>query len=429
MNSDFAAAMRRALDHTRAQDVWKATNVIQATFAGTPAPTTDDGVPLDVEPPRPQQRPRLRLIDPDAEIVEPEAELRSISDRPGDGETPAGREPPRRTPRLRRPLADVVRALKEGRLALGVTQPFPGMGPTARKAPTPPPFTPEGAQYLTRSFTCSAGTRSYKLYIPANMSGIPHGLMVMLHGCTQDPDDFAVGTNMNAVAEAHGLLVAYPAQTASENVLSCWNWFRPGDQVRDAGEPAVIAGLTRAIISEFDLERDRVFVAGFSAGGAMTAVMGETYPDLYAAVGIHSGLAYASANDVMSALAAMRGQKGLEPRAKPRAPTATARTPRTIVFHGSADNTVHPSTADCIVAAVRAADPSGSSRSERRRLPDGRSYTRSMVDTAEGTRSLEFWLIDGTGHAWSGGHPSGTYTDPGGPDASSEMMRFFLNRS
>lgn len=429
MNRDFAAAMRRALDRARTQDVWKATKVIQAAFAGTPAPTTDDGVPLDVDPPRPRQRPRLRLIDPDAEIVEPEAELRSNSTLPGDGETAASRGRPRSTPRLRRPLADVVRGLKEGRLALGVTRPFPCMEPTARKAPTLPPYTPEGAQYLIRSFTCSAGTRSYKLYIPANVSGKPRGLVVMLHGCTQDPDDFAVGTNMNAVAESHSLLVAYPAQTASENALSCWNWFRPGDQVRDAGEPAIIAGLTRAISSELDLERDQLFVAGFSAGGAMAAVMGETYPDLYAGVGIHSGLAYASANDDISAFAAMRGQKGLEPRTKPRGPTAAARTPRTIVFHGSSDNTVHPSAADCIVAAVCAADPSGSSRSERRRTPDGRSYTRSTVDTAEGTRFLEFWLIDGTGHAWSGGHPSGSYTDPGGPDASSEMVRFFLNGS
>ena len=168
----------------------------------------------------------------------------------------------------------------------------------------------------------------------------------MLHGCTQSPDDFAVGTRMNAIAEAHGLLVAYPAQTTIDNAGSCWNWFRPGDQRRDIGEPAIIAEITRALVAEFDVDPLRVFVAGLSAGGAMAAVMGEAYPELYAAIGVHSGLPYGSASDVVSAFAAMRDEpteviRCLGWRQAVKLPT--------IVFQGSADRTVHPSNAGRIM--------------------------------------------------------------------------------
>ncbi len=280
---------------------------------------------------------------------------------------------------------------------------------------------PDGAQFLERSFTCAAGTRSYKLYVPANCER-PRGLIVMLHGCKQDPDDFAAGTNMNVVADPYGLLVAYPQQPCSANPASCWNWFDRGHQTRDAGEPAIIAGITQALMSEFGLERPDVYVAGLSAGGAMAAVMVETYPELYAAAGIHSGIAYGAANDLMSAYTAMRGATASSNRCEPRDPHRPRL--RTIVFQGGVDHTVDPSNAARIVAAA-----TGEIISDTEEIfgqsAGGRSYRRTIVSDADGRALVEYWLIDGSGHAWAGGSAAGSYTDPQGPDASVEMVRFF----
>ncbi|WP_026607232.1 extracellular catalytic domain type 1 short-chain-length polyhydroxyalkanoate depolymerase [Methylocapsa acidiphila] len=308
-----------------------------------------------------------------------------------------------------------------------VWYPAPQPDPALLDAPSSPPDQPRkapaapvGDAFLTRAFAADAGERDYKLYVPSNVDGkLP--LLVMLHGCTQDPDDFARGTGMNALAQDRGFIVAYPKQSKRANQTGCWNWFNAGDQIRDSGEPSIIAGMTRAIIEEFDIDPRRVYVAGLSAGGAMAAIMSATYPELYGGVGIHSGLPYGSASDASSAFAAMRGLAG---KATHRAGKGRV---RTIVFHGESDSTVHPSNAETIIATARAGLEGTTEQTHKGLSEGGRPYARTVIADASGAPHVEYWAIEGLGHAWSGGRPEGSYTDPKGPDASREMLRFFLD--
>ena len=290
------------------------------------------------------------------------------------------------------------------------------MGVGIKPRPAPEPL-PAGATFATVSYTNAAGTREYKLYVPGKSHGTPLPLVVMLHGCTQSPDDFAAGTRMNILAEQQGCLVAYPAQPASVNAKKCWNWFKAEDQRRDQGEPSLIAGITRQIMRDHPVDASRVYIAGMSAGGAAAAVMASAYPDLYAAVGVHSGLPAGAASDLPSAFAAMR--QGSEGSAQ-----ATRAVP-TIVFHGDQDATVNPRNGDAVVAsAIRSANGLRSTL-QRGRAPGGLAYSRNVHAGPSGRVLCEQWTIHGAGHAWSGGSPSGSYTDQRGPDAASEMLRFF----
>ncbi|MEO8938412.1 MAG: PHB depolymerase family esterase [Burkholderiaceae bacterium] len=293
-------------------------------------------------------------------------------------------------------------------------------------------------QCVTRQFANQAGARFYKLYVPASNPGTPMPLIVMLHGCTQSPDDFATGTQMNRLAEEHGFIVVYPEQAANANGSKCWNWFKASDQMRDSGEPSLIAGITRDVATHYPVDPRRIFVAGLSAGAAMAIILGETYPELYAGVGAHSGLPYAAAHDMPSAFAAMNGGgKGMPDLSKlpgvagvPRR-KATRFVP-TIAFHGDADRTVGLGNGAELVRqanaalAVEAGEPRSATTtgvSSR-----GRSYSRTVHSDAAGRPRVESWVLHGSGHAWSGGDASGSYTDPTGPDASAEMIRFFLEQ-
>ncbi len=414
MNS-FLIAMRQATSLTRASNLVEATRVIQDMLVGRRAADPQVSAGLVIVDAPPSRHPKPFQIDPDAEIIEPGAQQAAGLSGRSEGD---------RSRRLRKPLGETLRILREVRDGPGAFASIPGIGLQERSKHGSSPVAASGAEFLTRSYSCAAGARTYKLYIPAPAQGQPRGLVVMLHGCKQNPDDFATGTGMNTVAEAHGLLVAYPHQTGTDNASSCWNWFRPGDQRRDAGEPCIIAGITAEIMAQFGLDRRRVFVAGLSAGGAMAAVMRETYPELYGAVGIHSGLAYGSANDVMSAFSAMRGDAAVLSRPKPRHPS----TPqvRTIVFQGGADRTVHPSNAERIVATTIPPGPHATIQTKADQSVGNRPYTRKIFTNALGQPTLEYWLVEGAGHAWSGGDARGSYADERGPSATGEMVRFFL---
>lgn len=282
-------------------------------------------------------------------------------------------------------------------------------------------------QFVTGAYANQAGARPYKLYIPTIYAGQPLPLVVMLHGCTQTPDDFANGTRMNALAEERQCLVLYPEQTRAANHSRCWNWFKRGDQRRDQGEPAILAGMTREVINRYRIDPAKVYVAGLSAGGAMAAVLGAAYPELYAAVGVHSGLACGSAYDLPSAFAAMRGMASDRNReSTPRAPA----TP-TIVFHGDRDKTVHPRNSEQVVSqSMKKNDASSADTSiQRGQVPGGHAYTRTVHYDSTGRVVLEHWLVHGGGHAWFGGSPHGSYVDPKGPEAAREMIRFFYQRT
>src|ERR687894_690734 len=290
---------------------------------------------------------------------------------------------------------------------------------------------PAGGQFVERAYAGPAGGRSYKLYVPSGYTGqeaVP--LVVMLHGCTQNPNDFAAGTSMNELAEAHTFLVAYPAQAQNANMQKCWNWFKASDQQRGSGEPAIIAGITRQVVEEYAVADGRVYVAGMSAGGAMAAILGATYPDLYAAVGVHSGLAPGAAQDLSSAFTAMQRGGPATVRQDTSVGGESAQTVPVIVFHGDRDTTVHPRNADHLLAHYQAADgrngkPASPVTGRQGQVPDGYAYTCATHHDAEGRVVMEQWTIHGLGHAWSGGSRPGSYTDPKGPDASAEMVRFF----
>ncbi len=339
--------------------------------------------------------------------------------------------------RLPSSLPEVLPGLPNGLPDLPSSLPgLPDGLPGPTKGAPGPLVVPAGGQFLERSYTGPAGGRPYKLYVPSGYTGqeaVP--LIVMLHGCTQNPDDFAAGTNMNELAEAHTFLVAYPAQAQNANMQKCWNWFKASDQQRGQGEPAIIAGITRQVIEEYSVADGKVYVAGMSAGGAMAAIMGATYPDLYAAVGVHSGLAPGAAHDLPSAFSAMKGSGASNTHQDIFTTGSEANVP-VIVFHGDRDTTVHSSNAEQLLAVYQKVDTTPGGRNaagkpvppvavRKGQVPGGHAYTCATQYDADDRPLMEQWTVHGLGHAWSGGSHAGSYTDAKGPDASAEMVRFF----
>ena len=407
MNDEMQAGMADATRLTLAGRLAEATAAIQRTVGNLPAPHAAAPDPSGASaPPGP-----FRVVDDSARAMRTPG-LATVS-RTG-APTVAETARPAALPPL--PFPDVLRRPGGTRGAPGCERPTPSDG-----VPSP------AGQFVDGVYTNAAGTRSYKLYIPSGYVGQALPLVVMLHGCTQTAADFAVGTRMNVFAEGEIFLVVYPEQAAAANRSRCWNWFQTAEQQRGAGEPSLIAGITQQIMSAYHVDSSRVYVAGLSAGGAMAAIMAATYPDLYAALGVHSGLAYGAAHDLPSAFAAMKQKT--PGRARPPAGAVPL-----IVFHGDRDPTVAPANADCLIdqwLQANGTGPHSAARTahdatvERGQVPGGHAYTRMIYHDAGGRAMAERWIVHQAGHAWCGGSPAGSYTDPQGPDASAEMVRFF----
>ena len=385
MTNHFALGMLKATALTRDGKLSEATALIQSLLNQTPTaePSPDDTIiegsftRVDDESPRPASKPKHK-----ARPAEPKRNRSSLGQTLG--KIRAGGMP------ARAPFSE-------------------GVVPV-----------PSGAKFVTLAHANRRDQRDYKLYIPAARSSKPLPLIVMLHGCTQSPNDFAIGTGMNALAEQHGFLVAYPGQPIAANANKCWNWFKPEDQGRDGGEPELVAGIVGDIIRDQSVDSARVYIAGLSAGGAAAAIVAAAYPDLFSAVGVHSGLPVGAATDIPQAFSAMRnGAKG-----KP----LTQSVP-TIVVHGTADNTVNPDNGKSVVDQTLSGFGALDTIVGRGVSEGGRPFRQTRHSDADGRSMCEHWEIEGAGHAWAGGARDGSYTDPAGPSASEEMVRFFFQHS
>lgn len=354
-----------------------------------------------------------------------------IVDVPPDAAAPA-ETPLAETPFAEAPAAppEIEEAVMTDADDIGVNEPIIVKRPrtprrkTAAIKPPPPEVShhPDSGQFLDRTISNEAGSRDYKVYIPAGYRGEPLPLLVMLHGCGQGPDDFALGTGMNARADAERLMVVYPAQSSAANNARCWNWFNHHDQQRDSGEPSLIIGIVEAVSADYAIDPARIYAAGLSAGGAAAAILAAAYPDLFAAVAIHSGLPYGAARTIPSAFMVM--QRGAEPNT---ALMEGRRRVPTIVFHGDQDTTCHPRNGEAVIAQALAAEgPALTLRTETGESEAGYAYTRTLYTPARGGDVLEHWAVHGAAHAWLGGDPAGSYTDAKGPDASREILRFLL---
>lgn len=452
--------MLEAARLTRTRQLLKATALIQQTLRDAlesdPTPETTD------QPSEPVVEGTFRVVEPDAapensaagepnlqevEVIimaPPSPDRTGLSPEPKQTTTQLIMPPPPATSDRQQSSAGQPTETSHPASKFPLPLPRPlrrwrdKLSPTPQPSPVPPQTDEAGqdmGQFLKGSYTNEAGTRSYKLYVPGGYHGQALPLIVMLHGCTQSPDDFATATRMNDFAETHTFFVVYPAQTFKANVGKCWNWFKSSEQQRDRGEPAIIAGLTRQLITTYNVDTSRVYVAGISAGGAMAMVMGMAYPDLYAATGIQSGVAYGVAHNMPSGLAVIKkggGAVSAGRLASATAGKAKSRVVPTIVFHGDQDSIVHPNNSKQIITQwtkLRTERGNGSPALQvtvhRGQAQAGHAYTRTVYHDGSELPLMEHWLVHGAGHAWSGGNPDVLWTDAKGPDATQEMLRFF----
>jgi poly(hydroxyalkanoate) depolymerase family esterase len=355
--------VREATRLTRAGQLVEATALLQRMLRGESAPDATS-----------RTTGRIALTGPEPPIIDAKANTIEETDSAHLARVTTAQ------PRMPRALLDRTRE----RSGLGMR------GGIKRAPLSTRDIVPEGARFIDGTYSNPAGSRAYRLFIPSRYQGQPLPLVVMLHGCTQSPDDFAAGTRMNFIAEEQTCLVVYPAQRSEANQAKCWNWFRTADQQRGRGEPSLIAGITRQIMRDYSVDPKRVYIGGLSAGAAAAAIMGATYNDLYAAIGVHSGLACGAAIDLPSAFVAMRQGGGSNDKVIPGDGPPIP----TIVFHGDRDITVHPNNGDQILEqSIRTT--STQKQVHRGQVAGGHAYTRTIHTDASGCGIFEHWNIHG----------------------------------
>ncbi|WP_201583776.1 extracellular catalytic domain type 1 short-chain-length polyhydroxyalkanoate depolymerase [Psychrobacter jeotgali] len=413
--------LKEAMELMKAGRLKEATTLIQSNLNGVAADNnTDTNTDANTN--------TMKDVTPDKPKLEDSAAKTAKST---NKEKPVSTDKPSSEPfnKLSDTLQDIADKMKDFKLDLPAAMDLSALGSGATTHSEPD--IPANAQFLKGTLKSAQGNHSYRLYIPASyeqalQKDLSLPLIVMLHGCTQSPEDFATGTRMNELAEENQCLIVYPSQPTSANPNRCWNWFQPSDQHQGQGEPAWLAALTRSIIKDYAVDSSRVYVAGLSAGAAMAIIMAEAYPDLYAAVGVHSGLAYRSATDLPSAMMAMR--KGSSASSSP---TKNGKFVPTIILHGDQDHTVSIRNGEQIFEQAKqrlqAQKSDLNTQQHQCGSKQNRRSTQLEIRDNKGNSQLKYWKIHGAGHSWSGGSSAGSYTDPNGPDASKEMLRFFLS--
>jgi poly(hydroxyalkanoate) depolymerase family esterase len=321
----------------------------------------------------------------------------------------------------------------------GNPTPTPTPPATPTPTPTPPPgggATPGKGTSFSGTYTNAAGSRAYRGYVPSTYkAGTPVPLLVVLHGCTESADVFRQLTRFDELAEAKGFLVVFPEQPKSANNQNCWNFFQDAQTHRGTGEPSLIAGITDWVGQHYSVDSHRIYVAGLSAGGAMASVMAATYPDVYAAIGIGSGCEYA-------ATATCAGYKSADPAAAAQAAYkemgTRARAMPVISFSGDKDTTVPPVNADQLLqqwqltadladdGATNGSVLSKPTSTISGQVPNGLSYTVRSYGDAQTNELVQYWVVNGMSHAWSGGCSCQPYAEPKGPDATAAMYAFFV---
>ncbi|MCV2363392.1 PHB depolymerase family esterase [Paucibacter sp. DJ1R-11] len=322
----------------------------------------------------------------------------------------------------------LARAMQRNFTALARLLGGPGVHASVRRAARPPKGVlvkhrkDKAGTWLPGVVMGAFGMRRYRLYQPSGI-GVSERLplMVMLHGCGQDANSFALSTRMNRLAERERFLVLYPEQDRLSNSQGCWNWFDT-DTGRAQAEAALILQCVDQVSLMHPVDKARVAIAGLSSGGSMAALLATRYPDRFKAVVMHSGVPPGFAHSASSALGAMRGRRtAIALTSEPSLQVSAW--PPLLAIHGDADAIVSPNNSEA--ASLLWAQAGGARSGTARHMRRGQRYPMSVTEfKCRGVTVAKLVTIDGLAHAWSGGAAGQAFSDAKGPDASRMIWAF-----